>query len=857
VLGLLGLVAVVGPVSGTSAAEFSIVPGSFAVRLLDAEDNPENRAGSHPDRMQVDFAFETEGTGTSVRDIAVDMPPGFGGNPAAVPACPRLAHEEGIECPPDTQVGLIRFGSTGGPGTGLPIFRLEPAPGQIAAFTSKAGVDIPFELRLRPDDFGISFEASDLGEPSPSEGHIELWGIPADHQAGSPDQHRAFLTAPAVCGPLAFGLRARSHQENAPWLSATAQAGPLTGCEGLRFAPRLGLQLSNPVADSPTGVRMELSLPDDGEAGELAGAPMRDAIVELPPGLTISPGGATGLAVCTDAQLALGSATEAACPAVAKLGTVEFASAALPEPLQGAVYLGEPRGGERFRLFVVAPGPGIVLKFLAALHPDPASGRLVATLHDLPQVAIDRIAMNIDGGPAGLLASPLGCGPTSGVARFVPYGGGPAVESIAPVAIASVLPGLACPGSLPFDPRLLVSGSNPRAGRSSSFAALLQRRSGEQLPARFSLTLPAGLSAALGSIAPCPESVAVSGACPAASWVGAARAVFGSGSSEATLSGSAYLAGPYRHAPLSLVMAFPASLGPFDLGTVVLRARVQIDGRSGRVTVTTDQLPETIEGVSIRLRSIAFGLDRAGLVRNPTSCGPHAVDATIESQEGTAVQVATPYRVGGCKRLGFAPRIRLAVVGGQRQLRKHDHVGLRLSARLRRADASLRALSLSMPPALRLDISQLREICSRTDARLGLCPQGSRVGSALARTTLLPGPLKGSIYVVQPRDGGEPDLSVALAAAGLNLSVRGTTTTEHGRFVTKLAGLPDVPMSEFTMRLGSTGRALLSLDTDLCDGDRRRRLVSELVAKGQNGARLDSRVPIATTGQRCGQAGGG
>jgi hypothetical protein len=835
-----------GPIPGASAAEFGIVPGSFTVRMLDPEGNPENRSGSHPDRLQIDFALETEGTGTSAGDLAIEMPPGFGGDPAAVPVCPRQAHEEGEECPPDTQVGLVSFGSSGTP---LPIFLLEPEPGQVAAFTSKTGLPIPFQLQLRPDDFGITFAAEDLGEGAPSEGHIELWGIPAEHQEAPAATPRPFLTAPSVCGPLSFTLRTRSREENAPWLSESAEAGPLSGCEGLPFSPRLGLQLSNPVADSPTGVRMALSMPGEAEGSELASAQMKDVTVALPAGLGVSPAGAAALTPCTDSQLGLGSQANAACPAASRAGTVELVSAILPEPVTGAVYLGAPRGDERFRLFIVAPGPGIVFKFVTSLQPDPATGRLTATLRDLPQVAIGQIVMSLGGGPGGLLAAPLGCGPAQGEARFVPYGGGPAVTSTAAVAIASILPGLACPGPLPFSPQLLVSASSHRAGRATAFSANLHRRGGEGLPARFTLTLPAGLSAALGSVEACPESLAGSGSCPAASRVGSVQAEVGSGPSPAVLAGAAYAAGPYGRAPFSLVMAFRAAIGSFDLGTVAVRAAAQIDGRTGRVAVATDRLPSVVAGVPIRFQTIALALDRPGLVHNPTSCDSHSLDAALESQEGAVAALSSPYRVSGCKRLGFAPRLR-ATLASRGRPHRNDRVGLRVSARFRRADAALRSLALSLPPALKLNIGGLEEICSRPDARRGLCPPGSKVGSSQARTPLLNEPLRGSVYVVQPRDNGEPDLWVVLAGGGIKLTIRGTGASDHGRFVTRLAGLPDMPLSSFTLRLGSPGEGLLSLDADPCARAQATRLAADVLATAQNGSRRNSRLTIAT-GSRC------
>jgi hypothetical protein len=777
------------------------------------------------------------------------MPPGFVGDPSAVPPCPRQAHEEGEECPSESQVGNIRFGSTGEP---LPIFLLEPEAGQLAAFTSKVGLQIPFQMKLRPDDYGITIEAEDLAEGTPNEEQVELWGIPADHQEPPAAPPRPFLTVPSICESLAFTLRARSREDGATWLSAGAEVGPLVGCEGLRFAPQLSLQLGNPIADSPTGVQMVMSTSE--EEGELASAQMKDVTVELPPGLTVSPGGAVGLALCSDAQFGLGSESTPSCPSASKVGTVQLTSAVLPEPLAGTIYLGEPRGEERFRFFIVAPGPGINLKFVTGLQPDSATGRLATTLHDLPPVAISQITMNLNGGPAGLLASPLACGPAQGEAGFVPYGGGPSVAATSTVAIASALPGLTCPGPLPFGPQLVISAASQRAGAPGAISTTLRRQSGEALPSRFTLTLPAGLSASLGSIQACPDSQATAGSCPSASRLGSVQLEVGSGPVPAVLSGGAYLAGPYRHAPFSMVMAIPATVGPFSLGTVAFRAAMQIDGRSGRVTIASDSLPSVVGGVPIRLQALSLSFDRPGFVRNPTSCGPHALDGSLESSEGATATMSSPYRVSGCKHLSFKPRLRVALSTGHRPHR-NEQVGLRVSAHFRRADASLRSLFVSMPPALKLGIGKLKEICSRPDARRNLCPPGAKIGTARAHTPLLgEKALTGTIYVVQPRDDGEPDIWVALSGDGMKLAIHGATESEHGRFATRLAGLPDVPLSDLTMRLGSPGNSLLSLDADPCVGGRRHRLEAELRVGGQNGARRSSQVAIGG-GANCGLPG--
>lgn len=833
------------PVS--QAAALSIPSDGFAVRVLDAGGNPENASGSHPDRIQIDFKLETEGA--EVGAIAVDLPPGFRNNVEAVPACPRQAHEEGEECSPESQVGVVSFGSSGTP---QPVYLLEPLPGQIAAFTSTTGLQIPFELKLRPEDFGATFAAEDLASGAPSEGHFELWGVPADHQASPPPgPHKPFLALPGVCGPLTFTLRARAAEEGAPWAGADAQTAPLVGCQDLSFEPRLGMQLSTPIADSPTGVRVVLNMPPEDESGP-ASAALKDATIEMPADLTVSPGGAAGLATCSDAQFDVDAQTEPRCPAASRVGAIEMTSSLLSDPVAGTVYMAEPRGEERFRIFVVAPGGGVFLKFVTSLAPNPTTGRLTATLHDLPQAAIQQIAISLGGGSNSLLASPLACGPASGIARFTSYAGGPPVTSTATANVATLLPGLTCPGPLFFGPQLSMSGSSRKAGAATSFSAAVIRRGGEALPRQFSLTLPAGLSVALGTLETCADSPAATGGCPAASRLGSVTAAVGSGTRPALLPGTVYLAGPWHRSPLSLVLALHGSIGPFNLGTVAIRAGAQVDGRTGRLTVTTDHLPAVVEGVPIRFQRFELTLDRPGMVRNPTSCDSHTLDGTFSSQEGVTATASSPYPVSGCKRLGFRPRVKLALRAGSRP-RRGSEVGLELGMRFRRGDTAMRSLSFSLPPALRLNVGGLKQICSRPDARRGLCPADSRVGTAVARTAMFDKPLRGAVNVVRPRGNGEPDMWLSLSAGGSDLAIQGTSAKRHGRFVANLAGLPDMPIDSLSLRLGSSGDSLLSLGAGPCAPSLTRRDAAQLDAVGQNGARRKVALPLVSSG-RCGSA---
>jgi hypothetical protein len=831
------------PAASASGAEFGIAPGGLAVRAIDADDDPEYLAGAHPDRFQIDFALTVEDTGTSLRDLVFELPPGFGSDPTAVPACPRLLFDAEEECPPESQVGVFRFGPPGGQ-VEQPIFVVEPNPGEIAAFGSKPGVDIPLGMELRPDDYGITLAVNDLPETALSEGQVEMWGVPADRQEGTTISRRPFLTIPPRCGPLVVTLRARSWEPEAPWHSASADTGaPLSDCQTLGFEPHFGLQLSNPVADSPTGAQMDIEALREEDPDGRANAHIESVAADLPPGVTVSPGGAESVEACSDVQFGLGTTTPASCPPASRVGAVEVETPLLREPLDGIVYLGGERADERFRLFIVASGAGAIVKFVGAMRPDPATGRISVAVSDLPQVPLVRLTLSMDGGPGALLASPLECGPASAAARFDPYSGGAPVVSSASVQIGALLAGTACPGGLPFAPSLVATSSTPRAGRATKLSMRVQRRDGEGLPARFSLALPRGLSAALGALEPCPDPAASAGTCPSGSRVGAVVVEVGSGPDPATLHGDAYLAGPYRGAPFGLSMALNGAIGPFDLGTIVVRAGLRVDRKSGRVTMLSERLPTVVEGVPVRFRSIGLNVDRAGFLLNPTSCGGKSIDGSIEAMGGAASSARATLAVRGCRQLGFDPRLSM-VLTDRSELHRRGKPGLRVLARMRRGDSGLRAMRLSLPEALRFDLSGVREICARRAATKGKCPSRSSVGTAIVRTPLLSRPLRGAMHIVQPLDAGMPDLWLSVAAMGIQVDLMGETSIRDGRVAIELARLPDMPMSAFAMRTPSGEAGIFSLGVGLCTGGRARRLVVPVTLAGQSDVAQRSWVPL-------------
>jgi hypothetical protein len=652
------------------------------------------------------------------------------------------------------------------------------------------------------------------------------------------------LTLPTHCqpDPLSVTVRIRTWEHPDRWVSGHGGQGPaLRGCGDLSFAPRLGFALDNPRADAPSGARIDLEVPQNEGPDDRATAQIKDIGVELPSGTTLSLSGAAGLRPCSDAQLGLGTSAPPACPAASRVGTVSMGVATLDKPLSGGIYLGEERPGDRFRLFLTAQGVGTDIKFAGSLQADPASGRLRASMRDLPQAALERLSLQFDGGPGSLLATPQACGPARAEARFTPYSGGATIATTTTVNVVGAA-GVDCNAAAPFRPSFSGGSTNRRAGRPTTFTATIRRQDGEQLPQRLAVALPLGMSAAVGAVAQCSAAAVGTGSCPASSRIGGTVAELGPGANPTPMRGDVYLTERYRGAPFGLALVFRAKVGPFDLGRLVVRGTMRVDPQSGQVRVETDPLPTVFEGISVRFQTIGLDIDRPGFLRNPTSCAPGVAAATLRSVAGTAAALSSPFRVRGCVNLPFRPRMSVALTTPS-QLRKGGRPGLRIGARVPRGDANLRTVGVALPGLLRFDSSGLREICARRAAAAGNCPPGARVGTGFARTPLLKGPLRGAVYVVQPRGSGTPDLWTSLDSAGIRFNLRAETTIVKRRVRTELVDLPDFPLASFAIRLGGGKHGIFELAAAPCGP-----LVAPLDLTAQSGVQQQRRVALRVPG---------
>jgi hypothetical protein len=855
VRGLVVVLLVLAAAPGSASAEFGIAPGSFTVSMTDAEGNPDIRAGGHPDRLAMEFELNTTPSGRpdgNLKDLAFELPRGVAGNPRATPTCSReqFGTLQTDRCLPEAQVGVASVGSGVDDYVfSAPIYNLASTSSDYAAeFGTKLSlIGQHFLLRMLPDGQTFAMEVGNLVQDAPTVlVKVELWGIPADHQAGTTLARRPFLTAPTGCDepPPTATVRVESWQQPGVWRSATTQAGPTpVGCENLAFDPQLDLALDSAATDSPTGAQIGVTVPQQDDPDGVASARIREATVLLPDGMALSPSAANGLLACTDAALGAGTDAAPRCPPASRIGTITVNTPILDAPISGVVYLGEQQPSDRYRLFLVARGPGVDLRLKGSLRADPSTGRLTTVLTGLPEVPFERLTLNFDGGPGAALVTPLACGPSTATVVLRPYGGGPAVTASDTVAISSDPFGVACGANAPFAPSFVAGSSPARAGIASPFATTLRRRDGEQLLDRFSITMPPGLTARLASVERCSSAQAATGACPADSRIGSVATEAGSGPSPFPLHGDAYLTGPYRRAPFGFALVVRAIAGPFDLGTIVIRAALRVDPRTGQVKVDSDPLPRVVDGIPLRMQTLALDIDRPGFLVNPTGCKPSKVGAVVASTQGAVSRSSARYAVGHCRALRFRPAMSLALTD-RSQLRNDGHPGLRLAMRMVRGGSNMRAADMRLPKPLEFSPGAVTAICSREQAKDRRCPKGSLAGRARARSPMVSGPLTGTVHVTQPRGNGLPDLLVSLSGEGVDIDITMRNSVKKGRLRSEFAELPDLPLSSLALRFASGKRGIFSVRSSLCRDRRPRRLVAttELTAHNEAYRRLRTRV---------------
>jgi hypothetical protein len=842
------------------------------------------QGGEHADVTVAFSLSENEGKPyAQTRDIEVKLPPGLLGNPQGIPRCTvaQLGNApKESECPVSSQVGVteVTVNGSGVNGTFLePVYNMDP-PGEgesVARFGLFAALYPAFiNVRVNPIDYSIVAVVE--GAPSAAgllEARSTFWGVPAD---ASHDEDRLtpfeainnekplggrpaglppapFLSNPTDCSlTREVTVTARSYQLPDQPSTMSAPFPQIGGCGKVQFNPTFTISASNPEASAPTGIDATLEIPQNETPLGLATSTLKSTRVSLPEGFAINPAAGAGLEACSAEQVRFAEDASAECPDAAKIGSVEVDVPALKRPLHGSVYQRTPEPGHLFRFWVVADEQGVHLKLPAEIEANPLTGQVstvfngIDTLGGLPQVPFSSLKLHVFGGPRAPVATPDHCGTFQAIYAFTPWSGQPATEGTTPMQITG-----GC-GMGKFDPKLSAGTHGAAAGSFAPFVFNLTRQDGEANPKTISAHLPQGLLAKLGGVPLCSDADAANGNCSAPSQIGTLAAAAGVGGAPLWIPqpGKAptavYLAGPYKGAPYSIVAVVPAQAGPFDLGTVVTRAAINVDPTTALATITTDPLPQILEGVPVLYRTIHVEVTRPEFMLNPTNCAPKEIKATVTASNGEVAEPTTGFQATNCAALGYSPKLKLSFKGATR---RSGNPAVKAVLTQPANQANTVGASVILPSSEFIDQAHINNPCTRVQFNEGACPANSILGTAKAITPLLDQPLEGPIYFRS--NGGErelPDIVADLHGA-IHITLVGFVDsvvkkgTEVSRVRVRFQNVPDAPVARFETSFYGGRRSLIENHVNLCRGVHR----AKLTFTAQNGAVFKSSPVIGTS----------
>jgi hypothetical protein len=793
----------------------------------------------------------------------------------------------GESCPDKSQVGTIELNTSigGGQTRRFGIFNLDPAPGVTAQLgAAPFGEPIVFDLLLRsgPDgSYALSIEVADFPQALDVSGmSLALWGVPwgASHDgergsclnesepsfpwckssAGEPSASppQAYLTMPGTCSPaLSFTASASAWQQPTQVFAAAANLdsgglpAPVSQCAAIPFAPVSQGLLTTTKASTSSGYNFQLTNDNVGllAPASRAPSPTGRAVVTLPAGTTINPSVGAGLGVCAPNEYAAETVFNgegAGCPNASKIGDFSVRSPLFDGLFGGAIYLAKPFDNPFASLIAVylvakLPERGMMIKVAGKIAPDPRDGSITAIFDGLPQLPYSDLNLTFRSGQRAFLISPARCGAANTQVQMSPWSGGDPVTSANATQITSGIDAGPCPppGAPPFAPDAITGGVNSNVGSYTPYYVHLIRRDTEQEITSYSLVLPEGITGKLAGIPFCPNAAieaarrrsgveeANSPSCPAASQVGRTLIGYGVGAALTYATGRIYLAGPYHGAPLSLVTVNSATVGPFDLGTIVVRSAFQVDPYTAQLRIdsrASDPIPHIIDGVPLHLRDVRVYVDRYRFTHNPSSCEASQLVSTLT---GSGASFATPaddstavvtkhFQLLNCLTLGFRPKLGIRLRGGSR---RGAYPSLRATFASRGPqDSNLKRIEVVMPHSEFLAQNHIRDVCTRRQFDVGNCPGGSVYGRAVAYTPLFDEPLRGNVYL-RSSSNRLPDLVADLYSGAVRIIIEGKIgPSKSGGIRAFFDNLPDEPLDRFTMTLAGGKRGLLTNSANIC-----------------------------------------
>lgn len=895
--------------ASTTPAAYGPAPGSVVAALstqqAGAHPNFTTQFALNTSEVNVPTADE--------RDIRFDLPPGLVGSTVGVARCSMtLVIEEfrnpGI-CPKDAMVGIATTTLTlleenergevlpGNPGTFVsPIYNIAPSPGEPAAFGFDALI-LPVRLDasvLSNGNYGIRVTAPELPESAQVlSSSITIWGIPAQHNGPGPDD--SLITSvggstfggpnpgqaqvPVMTNPQQCVEPLTSTMSTDPWIEAgvfrseTASTGVLTGCDLVPFSSSFTFLPDTLEAGAPAGYTFNLNVPQQNVAGTLATSSVKDVTLKLPEGVVVNPSAAWGLKACSSVQFygpnhpSQEPASPANCPREAQVGEVEVETPDLEKPLKGQVFLGTPEcdpctpqdaeEGKMVRLFVQLIGEGeagVVVKLEGRAEVNQQTGQITAVFEQTPQAPFSKLRFVLEGGPRAVLANPRRCGTVKATGDLTPWNTGPGVGDSTPFYEFEISQNCFGPQ---FKPSFVAGMTNIQSGEYGPFTLSFGRSDNDQFLSGFTQTMPPGLLGNLSGVTLCKEPEASEGTCGEGSLIGHVQVLTGPGADPFLVTGGkVFLTEGYKGAPFGLSIIVPAVAGPYTLsgttghGTVVVRAKIEVDPIDAHLTVTADPMPTMLDGIPLQLKVVNVTIDKPDFTFNPTNCGQLAISASMTSTEGLSASVSSPFQVTNCGRLAFKPVFNVSTSGKTSRAAgasldvklTYPHVGVG-------SQADIGKVKVDLPKQLPSRLTTLQKACPAAtfQSNPAACPVASKVGMATASTPIIPVGLSGPAYFVSYGGAKFPELVIVLSGYGVTVQLHGETfINKAGITSSTFRQIPDVPIGSFELKLPEGPDSALAANGNLCSV--KGGLHMPTAFTGQNGIVIHQSTPITATG---------
>ncbi len=817
-------------------------------------------------------------------------------------------------CPDNTVVGVASV-TIVGEGLPLqtkavPLFALVPSVGEPARFGFDVlGDPVYLNTSVRTGgDYGVTVTVPNITETIGFiSSRVTFWGVPGDarHDAsrgwncvepggnGLPpcaafgqESPPPLLTMPTACaGPVRTNVEADSWEQAGAFrppfqytfLDNLGRPSGMDGCNRLPFTPSVEVTPDGQAGSTPTGLTVDEHVPQESDLNPtgLSESAVKGLSVTLPEGVALNPSAADGLQACSQEQFGLQVNAAPACAEASKVATVEIKTPLLPNPLAGAAYLAAQDAnpfGSLVAMYVYAEDPvsGVRAKAAGEVLENPVTGQLTAHFEKdpvfaadpryagepeaqfLPEVPFEDIALHFFGGDRAPLATPALCGSYTTTGTFTPWSEGANTESSSSFEVVSGPNGSPCHDPLPFAPSLTAGSTSIQAGGFSPFTMTMSRGDGNQNLNSVKLKMPPGLLGTLSHVTLCDEPQADAGTCGPESLIGHTIVSVGVGGDPYTVTGGeVFITGPYKGAPYGLSIVNPAKAGPFDLGKVVVRAKIEIDQETAQLTITTDEtgpykIPTILDGIPLEIQHVNVTIDRPQFTFNPTDCNPLSITGSLTSSEGTSSAVSVPFQATNCAVLAFKPKL-AASTSGKPSRANGTSLHVKLTYPAGPYDANIAKVKVELPKALPSRLTTLQKACTAAvfEANPANCPAASIVGHATATTPVLPVPLTGPAIFVSHGNESFPSLNIILQGYGATVHLVGTTfISKTGITSSTFKTVPDVPVGTFELTLPQGPYSALTTNTNPCKA----KLGMPTEFLGQNGALIKTTTKIQATG---------